>query len=354
VRPFFATAFLLVLTLVAPAGGASDPPRAPAREAAIAQPRIPSSPCFGAAARDPQRRPCRDARLSRLVVPAPQTARRYPNAPCKPVERTEAMNVCGFGADPGEASETIALVGDSHASHWRAALDVVANERGWRGLSIAHTSCPLSKAVRNLEDPSRFTACIAWKQAVFAWFERHPEIHTVFVAGLSGGAGVIPPPGESRFAASVRGYRAAWRALPATVERIVVIRDTPKMPTDTPLCLERALARGRSLGAGCAVPRRAVLDRDPLVVAAAAMPRARVRTIDMTRYFCGRRECYPVIGGALVLRDVTHMTAVFSSSLGPYLADKVDRLWASWGDRLNELTAPLTRAWAAPHRPRRA
>jgi hypothetical protein len=33
-----------------------------------------------------------------------------------------------------------------------------------------------------------------------------------------------------------------------------------------------------------------------------------------------------VIGGALVLRDNTHMTGVFSSTLGPFLLHAVDRI----------------------------
>ena len=297
--------------------------------ASSALPPVPESACFGAAARDPLGTPCRDPRLRHLVVPSPAEARQLPNSPCAPVERGAAMNVCSFGADPGEATRTVALVGDSHAGHWRAALDVVARARGWRGLSIAHTGCPLSKAVRNLEEPDRFHACAAWKQAVFAWFDRHPEVSTVFVSGLSGGTGVIPPRGGSRFAASVRGYRRAWEALPATVRRIVVIRDTPKMRGDTGACVERALANRRAPGASCAVPRRDSLDRDPMVAAAAGVRSDRVRTVALTEFFCGRRRCYPVIGGALVVRDQNHLTAVFSTTLGPYLLRKVDALSVS-------------------------
>ena len=77
------------------------------------------------------------------------------------------------------------------------------------------------------------------------------------------------------------------------------------------------------------MPRRQVLDRDPLVVAASRMPASRVRSIDLTRLFCDR-DCYPVIGGALVFRDQNHMTAAFSTTLGPFLQRKVDALWARW------------------------
>ena len=332
-RSFFAATALLVLALlgIAGTGATAATPPPDARSSVRALPLIAAqSACFGAAARDPEGRPCRDPSLENFVYPRPALAQQLPNGDCDPVERGEHMSACNFGADAEEASETIALVGDSHAGHWRAALDVAARARGWRGLSITHSSCPLSKAVRDLEEAERFQSCAAWKRAVFTWFERHPEIKTVFVGGLTGGSGVIPPKGQSRFAASVRGYRRAWSALPSTVQRIVVIRDTPKMRIATAACVERALAKRRRAGASCAMPRRTVLDRDPMVAAASKMPSGFVRTVDLTRFFCDRGPCYPVIGGALVLRDQNHMTEAFSSTLGPYLQRKVDQLWATW------------------------
>ena len=56
------------------------------------------------------------------------------------------------------------------------------------------------------------------------------------------------------------------------------------------------------------------------------MPSKRVKTIDMTSFFCSRRQCFPVVGGALVYKDVTHLTDVFASSLGPYVVRKVRAL----------------------------
>ena len=56
----------------------------------------------------------------------------------------------------------------------------------------------------------------------------------------------------------------------------------------TAACVERALAKRRRAGASCAMPRRTVLDRDPMVVAASRMPSDFVRTIDLTRFFCDR------------------------------------------------------------------
>jgi hypothetical protein len=265
-------------------------------------------------------------------VPSPAIARTLPNSPCTTIEA--GPPVCAFGVDAGHATETIAIVGDSHAGGLRAAVATVARAHGWRGLSITHSSCPLSTAVRALPDPVLFQRCADWKTRVFAWFQRHPEIHTVFVAGLSGGSGVLPAGGQDRFATAVAGYVGAWNALPPTVRHIVVMRDTPKARHTTAACIERAMALRRDAGIACAVPRSGALDPDPLVVAAARMRSPRVQVVDLTGAFCSDRLCFPVIGGALVFRDVTHLTAVFAATLGPFLQRQVDGLMgsAAWAE----------------------
>ena len=194
--------------------------------------------------------------------------------------------------------------------------------KGWGGVSITHTSCPLQKALRDLREPRR-TQCRRWKDDVFAWFTAHPEIGTVFVAGLSGGSGVVPQRGQSRFSAGVDGYLDAWQSLGA--RRIVALRDTPRFRGDTDSCITRALGRRQAAGTRCAVSRAFALARDPIVTAAA---RAGVPVLDLTPFFCDSR-CYPVIGGALVVRDANHMTGTYSSTLGPYVVRAFDRLTGS-------------------------
>ena len=296
--------------------------RAPVTNTAVSQPR-----CFGAAARSPGRRPCANPGLRYSVVPSPAIARTLPNSPCTTIEMAPA--VCAFGVDASAARDTIAIVGDSHAGGLRGAVAAVARAHGWQGLSMTHSSCPLSTAVRALPDPELFRRCADWKTEVFAWFQRHPEVHTVFVAGLSGGSGVRPADGHGRFATAVAGYLDAWEALPPTVRHIVVIRDTPKVRSDTAGCVERAMALHRDAGATCALPRAGALDPDPLVVAAARLRSPRVQVVDLTPAFCSAQLCFPVIGGALVFRDVTHLTAVFAATLGPFLKQRVDALMRS-------------------------
>ena len=137
-------------------------------------------------------------------------------------------------------------------------------------------------------------------------------------------------PGQSQFEAQVTAYEQAWSALPGSVTHIIVIRDTPKAFTRTHGCIEHAIASGTSAGATYRMPRRAVLDRDAAVAAAAQLGSGRVQVVDLTDHFCDRDWCYPVIGGALVQKDINHLTATFVETLGPYLVADVQQLMSSW------------------------
>src|SRR5215218_4225904 len=117
---------LLAAAIVVPVGGSASPSRSPL---ATNLSRASAPRCFGAASRDPEH-PCRNRALRLSVVPTPGIAQITPNEPCTQVQ--VAPDVCVLGATPEQATATVALVGDSHAEHWRAALATIARSRGWR------------------------------------------------------------------------------------------------------------------------------------------------------------------------------------------------------------------------------
>ena len=126
----------------------------------------------------------------------------------------------------------------------------------------------------------------------------------------------------AEFRARAAGYQAAWNALPASIRSLTVIRDTPRMLDGgrTLDCVTRALTRHQPAGTTCARPRALALQRDPAALAATRIRSRHVEVIDLTRYFCDRQRCFPVIGGVLVYKDISHITAIFSTSLGPIIA----------------------------------
>jgi hypothetical protein len=278
----------------------------------------PPPACFGAAARDPELR-CRNPALRLAVVPAPLDAAIEPNAPCQPLARGGLVAPCGFGIDP--AGRSLALIGDSHAEHWRAAVEVVADAQGRHGLSITRTSCPLTTAKIVLPATARTdvarTHCARWNHEVPRWLARHPAVSTVFVSENTDA--------PIARADQVPGYMGAWKALPSSVKRIVVIRDPPHRAAGGAACIERAMARHRRAGLACAAPRGSALASDPAVAAAARLHSRRVRVVDLTRYMCSARLCYPVVGGALVHKDHHHLTAVFARTMGRYLLRALGR-----------------------------
>jgi peptidoglycan/LPS O-acetylase OafA/YrhL len=326
---FALAALATAVVLSVPAGGTAYV-QAQLHRAERASSRILAShpTCFGAAARDPLH-PCDNPRLRFTVVPSPLQARSMGNAPCTVVQRRGRVRVCAFGTSPRRAVATIALIGDSHASHWRAALEVLARAKRWRGLSMTHTSCPFSTATAQIVEPDR-TRCVQWNRQLRQWFTKHPEVTTVFVAAHSGGR-VVTTRGRSNFAMQVAGYTGAWKALARSVTRIVVMRDTPKMRGSTLGCVQRAMSNHRRPGPACAVPRGGALQRDPEVTAARRMGRSRVGVVDVTPQLCSRRQCFPVIGGALVFHDIHHFTPVFARTLAPFVRRQIEAIPAPAG-----------------------
>jgi hypothetical protein len=282
--------------------------------------------CFGAASMDR----CHNPRLDLMVVPRPEVARHAANFPCTLVHPQDVLNVCSFGVSSARASATIALLGDSHAGNWRAAVQRVAEANDWHALSLTLGGCPYSSSTRVIPEPLR-SRCTERNRQVPGWFARHPDVHIVFVAQISGVRWMVPP-GQSEFETEVNDYIAAWNALPPSVTHIIVIRDTPKAPLGTPQCINQAIAQHRPAGVACKMARRRVLDPDAAAVAALRLRSPRVQLVDLDRYFCDSRWCYPVIGGALVQKDWNHLSSVFMASLGPYLGSQVDALMASWTD----------------------
>jgi hypothetical protein len=272
--------------------------------------------CYGAASRDPQK-PCNNPNLWLKVTPTPTQALLKPNSICNRLHVEDLVRTCWWGARAKGAKTTVALIGDSHASAWRAVLSPVGKKRHWRGISNTLTSCAFSRVV-SLTPKSRADECRDWNNQTIAWFERHPEVTTVFVV-----AATIPKPG---FDTQVKGFRDAWKLLPHTVRNIIVIRDNPRMQADTGPCIDAAHRAKQPAGPACARKRSTSLPTDPPSTAARRMGSKRIHVIDLSKYFCDASLCYPVVGGVLVYKDLTHITSTYGSTLAPYLEREVRRL----------------------------
>ncbi len=301
-----AAAATVAVVVLASTGGAALDERVERDEVAMERVLAKRPSCFGAAA------VAQGCAGPGTVVPSPVLAKEAPNAPCGMQRREGVLSPCVFGTPRERATRHVALIGDSHASHWRAALRPVAKRNGWRGVSLARSHCPLAAGDPKLREPDR-SGCLRWREEVPAYLERHPEIDLVIVAQWHGAT------------ATAGEFAAAWEGLPASVKQVVVIRDTPQMLDGdrTLACVER---HAEDAATRCARPRGEALPPDPAARAAARSPRA--VAVDLSRYFCDAAACAPVIGGALVYKDSNHITAVYGATLAPYLGRALARATA--------------------------
>ena len=287
--------------------------------------------CFGAAARDAVH-PCSNPALRLAALPGARSALLTPNAPCAPTEvigdtarlASGSLVVCEFGTPAARATRTVALLGDSHAMAWRAAVAGMLKQYHWHGIDLLRSHCAFSSAVKHLPRADA-VGCRRHNVRVRDWLTAHPVVSAVVTAHQSGGSPFVRFRGLSNFQTQVAGFASAWSALPPSVTQVFAIRDNPDMASAeaTAACVRRARSHGRAPGRACSEPRSQALLRDPFAEAVRRLRSPRYAVASLTRFFCGPRRCFPVVGGALVYKDGHHLSRVFSESLGPYLARRV-------------------------------
>jgi hypothetical protein len=218
---------------------------------------------------------------------------------------------CSFGS-PSEDLK-IALVGDSHASHWLPALASLAGDGEFALTTYLRSGCPLSYATTT-RAADNDGACLQWVEAVVSELSES-SFDAVIVSAWSGASytGDVDP---------ADGFISAWSAaLPANA-RLVAIRDTPSPEAagikSVPACLEK----NRTDVSVCSAERERALLRDPQVDAVERLPDAHL--LDFTDVLCTEARCPAVIGNATVYFDGQHLTRTFTESAAPILRDELE------------------------------
>lgn len=271
--------------------------------------------CKGAAALDPEnleacKASFRQKKFSPSLssLPSPQRGPLRNQDQCSGGLRNEKTmkQVCYLGVSKSKAQKNIALIGDSHAAQWRPAMREIARQENWRIGSITASACNYRLPSGSSKDSSD---CGKWRRAVPRWLSAHPEINTVIFSQVASG-------GKAAEAEVARG----WAALPASIARIIVLRDSPRNNPAKQECIKKAVRRGKPPGPACATSRAKALPLDPAVSQAKKSDR---QVIDMTDSFCSEKKCYSVLGGILVYADGNHQTPQFNRTTTPYLKAKL-------------------------------
>ncbi len=280
-------------------------------------------PCFGAGSLAPGTSGCGDVYgppASLTLTDGDQPW--FVEPACTVTEgRTEGdldVTTCRFSEAP--PTRRVALVGDSHAEHWRGALHEVARQQNWELVELLRGACPVTEArVEAFRGSATDTdACARWGDQVTDHVTSRDfdaVVTSSFASAFTfGGEGGDP------LEVGARGFEATWAAWSDAGLDVYVVRDVPLTGLPhVPECLQSH--PGDPLA--CALPREEAVVLDAATLAAQRAVSPRVRLVDLTDFFCDATTCYKAIGGAVVYWDSDHVTAQYSRSLAPFLLEEL-------------------------------
>jgi peptidoglycan/LPS O-acetylase OafA/YrhL len=233
---------------------------------------------------------------------------------CLAFERVTTPPDCEYGV--AGSAITIALVGDSHASHWFPAIEAIALERGWRLLTFVKVSCSFTTLPqRNLALKREYRECTAFNEATVARLTEIKPTLTIIVNRRTFrpiAEGVTPT--------------VAGAALGEMVARLpgatAILVDTPDPGRDVPACLSKHANDIRA----CLFTEETADNREIGFAERVAAEASGATVIDLTSEICAAWPCSPIAQSVLIYRDEDHMTETFSRSLATPLGVAIAKL----------------------------
>ena len=256
-------------------------------------------------------------------------------AGCIASARQSTLLECTFGDTASET--TVVLFGDSHAAQWFPALEQTAAENGWRIVTLVKMACPVP-AVKIYSVPlaREHWECDEWRrlalQRVAAIRPQAVLVSTSKIALLrmiaAGYDGQSEEVLEVVLAETTllrlweRGMRTTLQALHEHSSAVILLRDTPLMGFDVPVCLSRS-ARRKLTDDPCWREASSAL-APQLFAAEARAAHGIASVVDMNDVICSSKVCRATNGGLVVFRDSHHLSTRFVRSIAPDFGSRVD------------------------------
>jgi len=139
---------------------------------------------------------------------------------------------CTYGEK--ESSKTIVLYGDSHAAQWFPTLEKMANERGFKLVSLTKSACPAVDAKRPDQGAFKQVHCTKWRENSI---KRIAEIQPLAVITSSFQYFTPDNSSISRTQWWNEGQRKLLKGLRGSTNNLIYIGDTPRPLRDIPNCL---------------------------------------------------------------------------------------------------------------------
>lgn len=223
---------------------------------------------------------------------------------------------------------TIAVFGDSHATQWIPSLTGSARPDNWRLVAFTKNACPGADVrVDNPEEGDRFdAACAQWRKESLATIADLNPTVVVMASSQEHVQGMRRK--DHRRRATVEEWRAGTRStlqlLNSVGIPVVLIRDTPRLGIDVPVCLGRAQVQVDWNDLDCESSRKQAVDDDVFAAELAAATGLHSITLaDFTNLFCGSSHCPPVRNGIVLYKDEDHVTRAYAQLLSRVVWERV-------------------------------
>lgn len=203
---------------------------------------------------------------------------------------------CTYGNK--NSSTAIVLYGDSHAAQWFPTLEKLANERGFRLVSLTKSACPAVDSKRPDQGAFKMVHCTKWRQNSI---ERIAKIKPMAV--ITSSFQYFTPANQkvSRSKWWSDGQRKLLSDLKGTTNHLIYISDTPRPLRDIPNCLA---SRTSSVCDSTEKSRVSIISGFEIV--------------DPTPWLCSS-YCPAIVEGSVAYRDASHISVEMALKLLPKL-----------------------------------
>lgn len=203
---------------------------------------------------------------------------------------------CTYGDK--KSSNTIVLYGDSHAAQWFPTLEKMANERGFKLISLTKSACPAVDAKRPDQGAFKMVHCTKWRENSI---KRIAEIEPLAVITSSF---QYFTPGNSTITRAQwwnEGQRKLLRELRGSTSNLIYISDTPRPLRDIPNCLasrDSKVCDSTQRSKVSVIPGFEVINPNPWLCAS---------------------YCPAIVDGTVAYRDASHISVDMALKLLPKL-----------------------------------
>lgn len=217
--------------------------------------------------------------------------------------RQSVSPLCEFGKI--DSQKTVVLYGDSHAVQWFPALRKLADEKGFKLITLTKSACPSIDVVRASVGAFKMSNCAAWREnAIERITKAKPDL--IILSSFEH----FVPEGDPRNVEKwwAEGSERTYQVLKPLAEKIVYLLDTPLPERSIPDCLASTRADKCLADSKLGLPQIANFE-----------------IINPAKWLCDS-ECPGIVRGNVAYRDASHISVATSLELS-------DSLWQALFDQ---------------------